>query len=128
VIEVENAVPAFHVVKRGMQLGRNRNVPTVDDIHHIPQVLRQMIGVQQEDHEPELFLKLSPDGPEQPNILIFTTVQNLDYLARSEHAVCDGNFKWQPLRPFPFAQFYTIHGFVRGEAVPLVFALLPDKS
>lgn len=29
--------------------------------------------------------------------------------------------------PCPFCQLYTIHGFVQGEAVPLVVALLPNK-
>jgi len=43
----------------------------------------------------------------------------------SEYLVCDGTFEMAPNSAY---QVYTIHGFVQGESVPLVWAVLPNKT
>ena len=64
-----------------------------------------------------------------PNInndmLIFTTNSNLQFLSRCSTIYVDGTFK---ARPTLFAQLYSIHGLFGGFVVPVVYALLPDKS
>lgn len=58
-------------------------------------------------------------------MLIFSTRINLQLLARSDHWFADGTFKTVP---HLFYQLYTLHGLQNNIAVPLVFALLPDKN
>lgn len=72
----------------------------------------------------ELFLQYD-SGPEDNRLLIFSTKRNLQLLARSEHWYADGTFKTVPLL---FYQLYTIHGFKDKISIPLVYALLPNKS
>lgn len=76
----------------------------------------------------EQFLLYSPEDPESVNVIIFATASDLVCLNESNHLIGDGNFKYQPKKPFPFYQLYTMMGFIRGEAMPLVYALLPDKT
>ncbi|MCP4345344.1 MAG: transposase [Desulfobacterales bacterium] len=54
--------------------------------------------------------------------------EGLGFLRDSQHVICDGCFKYSSKRPFNFMQLYTLHGFVNGEAFPLLFALLPNKT
>lgn len=72
----------------------------------------------------ELFLQFD-SGPQDNRMLIFSTKRNLQLLARSEHWYADGTFKTVPLL---FYQLYTIHGFKDKTSLPLVYALLPNKS
>jgi hypothetical protein len=58
-------------------------------------------------------------------ILIFSTHQNLEFLARSEMVFSDGTFDHTPP---PFYQMYTFHGIVYGKSIPLVYMLLPKKD
>ena len=64
-------------------------------------------------------------GPTNNRILIFATARNIRLLANSDRWYCDGTFKTVPLL---FYQLYTIHGFQDNIAIPLVYALLPNKS
>lgn len=64
-------------------------------------------------------------GPGPDRILMWSTEQNLDLLARSHHWYADGTFKTAP--PL-FQQLYTIHGVHYHNVVPTVFALLPNKT
>ena len=43
------------------------------------------------------------------------------------HWVADGTFTYRPVEP-KFQQLYIIFGQVRGESVPAVQALLPDRK
>ncbi|XP_031350480.1 uncharacterized protein LOC116176146 [Photinus pyralis] len=72
----------------------------------------------------EIFLMFD-SGPQDDRILIFSTRRNLQLLARSSHWYADGTFKVSP--PL-FAQLYTIHGLRHSNSIPLVYALLPDKT
>ena len=64
-------------------------------------------------------------GPIPNRILIFLTTSNINLLAMSLHWYADGTFKVVP--PL-FEQLYTIHGLQENVAVPLIYALLPNKT
>lgn len=68
---------------------------------------------------------LFDSGPTDDRILIFSTRRNLRLLAQSMHWYVDGTFKTVP---HLFCQLYTIHGLQYNNAIPLVYALLPDKT
>lgn len=61
----------------------------------------------------------------QPPFLIMASSLDIQTLHKSKHWVCDGTFDYCPPE---FSQLYSIHGFVRGEGLPLVVGLLPDKT
>lgn len=48
----------------------------------------------------------------EPPLMIFASRSNLEMLHQSEFWVADGTFEKCPK---PYAQLYTIHGFVKGE-------------
>ncbi len=73
-------------------------------------------------------LMLYQSPPANAPLIVLASKENLGWLRDSPHVICDGNFKYQPEVPHRFMQLYTIHGFVHGEAVPLVYALLSDKT
>lgn len=72
----------------------------------------------------EKFL-LYDSGLVSERILIFSTVSNLSVLARSKTLYVDGTFKTTPLL---FTQLFTIHGVDEKISMPLVYALLPNKT
>ncbi|CAF0913032.1 unnamed protein product [Didymodactylos carnosus] len=57
--------------------------------------------------------------------IILLSDDALNRLSNSEYWHAYGTFK---VAPQLFYQLYTIHGFIRGRSVPLVYALLPGKS
>ena len=57
--------------------------------------------------------------------VIFTTKLNLQTLCSADTLLMDGTFKSCPK---PFCQLYTILAYVNTFYIPLVFALLPDKT
>lgn len=57
--------------------------------------------------------------------VIFTTKLNLQTLCSADTVLMDGTFKSCPK---PFCQLYTILAYVNTFYIPLVFALLPDKT
>lgn len=69
---------------------------------------------------------LYDSGQEDPQrFLIFSTKENLELLATCDHWCADGTFSSSP--PL-FSQMYTIHGAKFSTCLPLVYALLPDKT
>ena len=68
---------------------------------------------------------LFDSGPVEKRILIFGTQKNLENLCQASHWSLDGTFKTVPRI---FLQLYTIHALVNDRSVPLIYALLPDKS
>ena len=56
---------------------------------------------------------------------MFCAATELAALHQTDYVVCDGTFEMAPNTAY---QLYTIHGFVNGEALPLAWALLPNKS
>jgi len=57
--------------------------------------------------------------------VIFTTKLNLQTLCSDDTLLMDGTFKSCPK---PFCQLYMILAYVSTFYIPLVFALLPDKT
>lgn len=74
-----------------------------------------------------LFL-LYDSGPGSGNnrICLFGTQVNLELLSQSRSVFSDGTFGIAPTRLF--YQLYTIHGIVFGSIIPLIYALLPNKT
>ncbi|XP_069090533.1 zinc finger protein 670 isoform X3 [Pleurodeles waltl] len=70
------------------------------------------------------FLQLECSS-ENENIVLFATEKNLAYLRASKIWQVDGTFK---TCPEPFKQLYTVHGYIKTETFPLVYALLPDTK
>ena len=61
-------------------------------------------------------------GQVEKRIVIFATKRNLQLLSQSNHWYADGTFKTVPLL------FHKLHGLKQKGSLPLVFALLPDKT
>lgn len=72
----------------------------------------------------DLFL-IFDSGKVQERMLIFTTKENLKKLATSEHWFIDGTFD---VVPSIFSQMFSIHCIINTKVIPLVYALLPNKS
>ena len=71
------------------------------------------------------FLLYSDPPRYEKKMLIFSTNKNIDYMIEAETLMVDGTFY---VAPTLFYQSLSIHGFVGGKAIPLVYALLPDKK
>lgn len=56
---------------------------------------------------------------------LFATTQNLQTMKSCEQWFCDGTFS---VTPPLFSQLYTVHGLLHGKVIPLVYALLPNKT
>ena len=56
---------------------------------------------------------------------VFSANTELQALHSSEYLVCDETFEMAPSCSY---QVYTIHGFVNGEGLLLVWAILPNKT
>lgn len=67
---------------------------------------------------------LFDSGPCPDRILMYSTHRNLQLLDCAQQWYADGTFK---VSPNLFYQLYTIHVFINGACVPLVYGLLPDK-
>lgn len=67
---------------------------------------------------------LANDG-EENKILVFSTDQNLEILSASDQIFMDGTFA---VSPALFTQLYTIQVLFYGQMLPVLFALLPNKS
>ena len=60
------------------------------------------------------------------NIVIITCLTNLQRLCgHVDYILADGTFSYAPKH---WKQLYTIHGYVYGHYIPLVYSFLPDKS
>ena len=73
----------------------------------------------------EKFL-LHDSGANSDRFLVFATPRNLQLLGRCKTLFSDGTFGTAPSKLFN--QLYTIHGEYRGAVVPLVYALLQNKT
>jgi len=72
-------------------------------------------------HNERFRLHTSSDG----RMLVFCAYTELAVLHQSEFWVCDGTFEMSPNTAF---QQYTVHGYKNGEGLPLLWALLPNKT
>ena len=58
-------------------------------------------------------------------ITLFCTNEQLDLLSETRFLVADGTFK---TAPDPYRQVYTFHGIIGGRRIPLVFALMEQRT
>lgn len=70
-------------------------------------------------------LLLHDSGDNRNRFLIFATQENLNALVESQEWASDGTFSSVPSI---FKQLYTVHGFVNGKSLSLVYVLMPNKN
>mgnify|MGYP003623240631 FL=1 len=73
----------------------------------------------------DLFLIYDPGIIDDNRILMFTTLNNIRFLAESDTLFSDGTFKTVPNQ---FLQLFTIHGIVQQFVFPFVFCLTAKKN
>lgn len=96
-------------------------------------ILSLVPSTRQELVIPESFNKLEDgrqfllfySGFEEKRVIVFSTASNLDFLDKSSKWHMDGTFS---AAPFLFSQLFTLHAVSGSSTVPVVFALLPNKS
>ena len=124
--EVVLQLPSFQSVRRQLSRHRAERCTPVPDPCNIPDVLRVTLRAREADddspYKNEQFLRYSG---QQGKLLVFCCVTELRVLYESEFVVCDGTFEVSPDTSY---QLYTLHGFLHGAAMALVYALLPNKS
>ncbi|CAF3717843.1 unnamed protein product [Rotaria socialis] len=72
----------------------------------------------------DLFLQFD-SGPDNDRIIIFASVEQLQFLESGEQLLVDGTFK---VTPSIFYQLYAMHVVYGNVVLPVVFALLPNKT
>jgi len=111
------------IIQRTRQ--RNQHSPpnslTLKDLGEIPDIYKQTNN----GSKFLLFDNYEINGPTKNRILTFCTREELELMSESEHWFADGTFK---SAPSIFTQISTIHVMKYSTVIPVVFALLPDKS
>jgi hypothetical protein len=72
-----------------------------------------------------LFDNYEIKSPIKNKILIFCTSEGLKLMSEYKHWFAEGTFK---SAHSIFTQIYTIHVLKYNTGIPIIFALLPDKS
>ena len=116
-------LPEERSLKKSIQTIRNSEIGAPIE----PQTLGELVlpARYQCLHDGTHFL-LFDSGAGNDRILLFSTEKNIELLAKSECVFSDGTFGSAPNRLF--YQLYTVHAAVMGTVVPLIFALLPNKT
>ncbi|XP_025192763.1 uncharacterized protein LOC112592834 [Melanaphis sacchari] len=111
------------IIQRTRQCNQHSppNPLTLKDLGEIPDIYKQTNN----GSKFLLFDNYEINGPTKNRILIFCTREGLELMSESEHWFADGTFK---SAPSIFTQIYTIHVLIYNTVIPVVFALLPDKS
>lgn len=120
---ISGALPSVATMKKTVQrLKRCENAPPVN-----PSTLSEITII-----EPYTFtlnnkpFLLYDSGSDDVNrILLFSTEENLKILSDQYHWFIDGTFKSSPQL---FTQLLTIHAIKYDTVLPLVFALVPNKT
>ncbi|CAN7988539.1 unnamed protein product, partial [Ixodes pacificus] len=103
----------------------NGRYPTLQGVGEPATVWNELMKTWEARNSPGLTDTLLLHQETVPQMVVLASPLDIEALHGSYHWVCDGTFEYCPPS---FCQLYTIHGFVRGEAVPLVAALLPNKT
>jgi len=119
-------LPSFNQVRRQLSRHRTAQHIRVADPLNLPDELRVTLRGRQlpvgDKNHVERFLLYEGQGG---RLLVFCADTELAILHQSEYIVCDGTFEMAPDCAY---QMYSMHGFYKGESMPLVWALLPNKS
>ncbi|CAF2151195.1 unnamed protein product [Rotaria magnacalcarata] len=114
-------LPDFKHVKRNIQNHRVKKdlpeIPHDKTFNLIPDKLTTT-------KRNSLFLQFDY-GPGNDRIIIFASAEQLQLLENGEQLLVDGTFK---VTPSIFYQLYAIHVVYRNAVLPVVFALLPNKT
>ncbi len=132
-VAVENQMPTWACARSGMYWAYGKNVPIIPnlpnsqipDLTAIPEDLQITWKSRRDANLPPDPYLLHWSDAGQLLLLIFATQLALEVLHQSSHWVCDGTFKYCPKK---FYQMYSIHGFVHGEASPLLICLMGNKQ
>ena len=71
------------------------------------------------------FLMFDSGTDDHDRILIFSTDDSLDAMVRNTNWFVDGTFK---CAPEIYYQVFTVHVFIHGAVIPVLYALLPNKQ
>jgi len=118
--------PAYNEVR--VQLSKHHTVrcTPVPDPLNIPDSMRVTLGgretVDGDINKDEPFLLYSGQGG---RLLVLCAQTELATIYQSEYLICDGTFEMATNCSY---QLYTIHGYLRGECLPLLYAILPNKT
>ena len=116
-------LPAMKDIKKIIRRHRfDNNIPPIplrrQDIPVIAQPYQLTNGGAQ-------FLLFDCGTGDEKRILIFSTQEAIQLLARNEHWFMDGTFK---LCPQIFYQIYTLHALINNQIFPCLFTLLTNKT
>jgi len=108
------------LIKKNIHNARKNILPNIpqsyDEVHKVLNDLNIKTNRQ------ENFLLINDN---QYNIVIFCTVENLNFLSNMNTFYVDGTFKSCPKI---FMQMFTIHTIHNNHYIPLIFCLLPNKQ
>lgn len=114
-------LPRIETLKRTVQRCRSKNIAPIpkkiSDLV-IPDSFKVTL-------DGDRFLLLDETLENDGRLVVFGTEKNLEILKNCGFWLADGTFS---VAPNIFTQLYTIHGLVAGENIPMVYALLTDKS
>uniref|UniRef100_A0A0L8HQ62 FLYWCH-type domain-containing protein n=1 Tax=Octopus bimaculoides TaxID=37653 RepID=A0A0L8HQ62_OCTBM len=119
---IVQALPAISSIKKTIHNVRQKERSGLANPIHRREIV--FTDEQTKTNKGKQFL-LYDSGPGHDRMLIFTTQNNLRILASSEHLQVDGTFKTVPQL---FEQLYTVHAIKNDFIIPIVYALLPDKT
>ncbi|XP_052128925.1 uncharacterized protein LOC127750685 [Frankliniella occidentalis] len=124
-------LPLRPAMKRAVNRARSSRLPanpkSIRDLRDLPPEFRNTLSG-------DLFVVYDSYGEQdgsddeddvEDTIIVFATKENLKKLGRSSSWFTDGTFM---VCPSLFTQLFTIHGLVEDVALPLVYALLPNKA
>lgn len=121
--EAAVSLPSYEASRRTVQRIRNKKFLSSSALNDISEV---RIGDKySKTDRGEVFLLWDSGKENRTRLLIFGTYKNLDLLKEFPHWAIDGTFKTCPTL---FCQLFVIHALIDSKAVPLVYALLPNKS
>jgi len=117
------AMPSKRTLSRRIQRARRRvnptpPIPTARHGFDIPDKYRITV-------DEKLFLMHDSGRDDTNRILIFCSEEGLDLLVNKRHWFCDGTFK---VSPDIFYQLFSLHVFITGTVVPVLYAMLPNKT
>ena len=108
------------LIRNNIHHARSSTIPKLPD--NLPDLHNVLLNENIQTNRDENFLLVNDN---ENNIIIFSTITNLNFLSEVDTIFVDGTFKSCPKL---FTQFFTVHGLKNNNYIPLVFFLLPNKN
>jgi hypothetical protein len=115
-------LPSYEASRKTIQRIRNKEFKKSSIFNSIAEV--RIEGQYAKTDRNEDFLLYDSGSNNKNRILIFGTRNNLDLLKEFTHWSVDGTFK---ACPEVFYQLFVIHALIDSKALPMLYALLPNK-